>query len=149
MAPGLSLTGVRLVILHHATGFPVLRALFLVYMLSPLPRRSDWDVALLKYFPNRVSLPRMGDRVGLRIVLFEDCSAFTRVTACTHAEPPLVILYIEGFSHYRYLNDCSDCFRREHFAGWDLHPRKSAAFARRTPNSRPEFMCLKSDKMHQ
>jgi len=42
----------------------------------------------------------MGVRVGLRIVLFEDCSAFTHVTACTLAESPKVIRYIRGFSHF-------------------------------------------------
>ena len=34
---------------------------------------------------------------------------------------------------FRYLHDCSDCFRRERIAGWALHPLESAAFARRTP----------------
>src|SRR5882762_6250373 len=38
--------------------------------------------------PSRISLPRSGGRVGLRIVLFEACSAFTRVTACTLALSP-------------------------------------------------------------
>ena len=33
----------------------------------------------------------------------------------------------------RYLHDCSDYFRLEHFAGWGFHPLESAAFARRTP----------------
>ena len=42
----------------------------------------------------------MGDRVGLCIVLFEDCSAFTHVTACTLAKSPNVTLYTEGFSHF-------------------------------------------------
>ena len=41
----------------------------------------------------------MGVRVGLRNVLFEDCSAFTRVTACTLAKSPYVTLYTGGFSH--------------------------------------------------
>ena len=40
------------------------------------------------WWPFRVSLPRKGGRVGLRIVLFEACSAFTRVTACTLALSP-------------------------------------------------------------
>jgi len=31
----------------------------------------------------RINLPRKGCRVGLRIVLFEDCSAFTHVAAIT------------------------------------------------------------------
>ena len=36
---------------------------------------------------------------------------------------------------FRYLHDCSGCFRLEHFAGWDSHPLESAAFARRTPTT--------------
>ena len=42
----------------------------------------------------------MGVRVGLCNVLFEDCSAFTCVTACTLAKSPEVIRYIEGFSYF-------------------------------------------------
>src|SRR5438034_290524 len=68
-------------------------------MLSPLPRRSSWGLASL-VSPSRISLPRKGDRVGLRIVLFEACSAFTRVTACTLAKSPFVTRCIEGFSHF-------------------------------------------------
>ena len=41
-----------------------------------------------------------GCRVGPRIVLFEDCSAFTRVTACTLALSPIRDTLIEGFSHF-------------------------------------------------
>src|SRR5450756_424585 len=37
---------------------------------------------------------------GLRIVLFEDCSAFTRVAACTLALSPIRDTLIEGFSHF-------------------------------------------------
>src|SRR5207302_10681643 len=48
----------------------------------------------------RISLPRKGCRVGLRIVLFEACSAFTRVTACTLALSPIRGTLIEGFSHF-------------------------------------------------
>src|SRR5271154_7189293 len=87
-APGLSHTGVRLIIPDHASGFPVLRALPLctccVYMLPPLPRCSGWAYSSL-IAPSRVSLPRKGRRVGLHIVLFEACSAFTCVAACTLA----------------------------------------------------------------
>jgi len=57
-------------------------------MLPPLPRRSGWAYYFARS-PNRVSLPRKGRRVGLRIVLFEACSAFTRVTACTLAPSPI------------------------------------------------------------
>ena len=48
----------------------------------------------------RISLPRKGCRVGLRIVLFEACSAFTRVAACTLALSPIRDTLIEGFSHF-------------------------------------------------
>jgi len=51
-------------------------------------------------FTRYSSLPRIGERVGLCIVLFEDCSAFTRVTACTLAKSPYVTLYTGGFSHF-------------------------------------------------
>jgi hypothetical protein len=44
--------------------------------------------ASLALFPIPVSLPRMGERVDLHNDLFEDCSAFTRVTACTLAKSP-------------------------------------------------------------
>ncbi len=34
-----------------------------------------------------------------------------------------------------YLHDCSDCFRLEQLAGWDLHPLEGAALSRRTPEA--------------
>ncbi len=37
-------------------------------------------------------------RVGFRFELFETCSAFTHVTACTLAESPGATLYTEGFN---------------------------------------------------
>src|SRR5215813_4286764 len=68
-------------------------------MLSPLPRRSDWRYCFA-HSPSRISLPRKGRRVGLRIVLFEACSAFTRVTACTLALSPIRDTHSEGFSYF-------------------------------------------------
>src|SRR5271156_2956140 len=59
-------------------------------MLPPLPRCSGWAYSSL-ISPSRVSLPRKGHRVGLHIVLFEACSAFTRVAACTLARPPYFV----------------------------------------------------------
>src|ERR1700719_1394360 len=43
---------------------------FLVYMLPPIPRCSDWAYSSLIQ-PSRISLPRYGSRVGLHIVRFE------------------------------------------------------------------------------
>jgi hypothetical protein len=40
---------------------------------------------------------------------------------------------IRRLQPFRYLHDCSDCFRLERIAGWDLHPLESAALSRRTP----------------
>src|SRR5215467_4755612 len=57
-------------------------------MLPPLPRCSSWVYSSL-ISPSRVSLPRFHYRVGLHIVLFEVCSAFTHVAACTLAQSPI------------------------------------------------------------
>src|SRR6516164_4984979 len=40
-------------------------------------------------FDSRISLPRFHYRVGLHIDLFEVCSAFTHVAACTLARSPI------------------------------------------------------------
>jgi len=69
-------------------------------MLSPLPRHSDWRLCVA-HPSSRSSLPRYGSQVGLCIVLFEACSAFTRVTACTRAPSPYVVTRItEGFNDF-------------------------------------------------
>ena len=68
-------------------------------MLPPIPRCSGWVSSSL-ISPSRISLPRYGSRVGLHIVLFEACSAFTRVAACTLALSPNRDTLIEGFSHF-------------------------------------------------
>src|SRR6516164_2447144 len=68
-------------------------------MLPPLPRCSGRAYSSL-ISPSRVSLPRKGRRVGLHIVLFEACSACTRVAACTLALSPIRDTLIEGFSHF-------------------------------------------------
>src|SRR5213079_2265933 len=97
-APSLSLTGVRLVIADHALGLPVLRALSLCTCCRHYPGAAAGRT-LRSASPSRISLPRKGRRVGLRIVLFEACSAFTRVAACTLALSPVRDTLIEGFSH--------------------------------------------------
>src|SRR6202163_4374422 len=89
-APGLSLTGLRLVIPDHALGPPVLLALSLCTCCRHYPGAAAGRTASLIH-PSRISLPRKGCRVGLRIVLFEACSAFTRVTACTLALSPYIV----------------------------------------------------------
>jgi hypothetical protein len=56
--------------------------------------------AVFAHSPNRIRLPRKGCRVGLHIVLFEVCSTFTRVAACTLARSPIRDPLTEGFSHF-------------------------------------------------
>src|SRR5664279_3030206 len=104
-------------------------------MLSPLPRRSDWW-SCLAHPSSRISLPRYGCQVGLRIGLFEACSVFTRVTACTLAlSPYFVTRFTQRLQPFRCLHSCSGCFRLEQFAGWGFHPLGNAALSRRTPES--------------
>ena len=68
-------------------------------MLPPLPRCSGWTSSSLIH-SSHISLPRKGYRVGLHIVLFEVCSAFTHVAACTLALSPMRDTLSEGFSHF-------------------------------------------------
>ena len=72
--------------------------------------------------PSPISLPRNGGRVGLRNVLFEDCSVFTHITACTLAEPPKVIRYIKGFSYFVTSITAPIASGWSKIAGWDSHP---------------------------
>ena len=95
-------------------------------MLPPLPRCSGWAYSSL-ISPSRVSLPRKGHRVGLHIVLFEACSAFTRVAACTLALSPIRDTLIEGFSHFVTSMTAPIASGGSEFTGWGLHPLESAA----------------------
>src|SRR5215467_710116 len=99
-------------------------------MLPLLPRCSGWAASSL-VSPSRVSLPRFHYRVGLHIVLFEVCSAFTRVAACTLAQVTLVTA-IRGLQTFRHLHACPGCFRLERSPGGPRTHWKSAALSRRT-----------------
>ena len=92
---------------------------FLVYVLPPVPRCSDWASSSL-ISPSRVSLPRNCGRVGLHIVLFEACSAFTRVAARTLAPSPICDALHRRLQPFRHLHDCSGCFRLERSPGGAL-----------------------------
>src|SRR6266446_1195930 len=100
-------------------------------MLPPLPRCSGWASSSL-VSPNRVSLPRFHVRIGLHIGIFEVCSAFTRVAACTLARSPYVVTAIRRLQTLRLLHACSGRFRRERSPGGACTHWKSAALSRRT-----------------
>src|ERR1700730_17692800 len=90
------------------------------------------SVVLAQNSPIRVSLPRFHFRVGLHIVLFEACSAFTRVAACTLARSPYVVTAIRRLQTLRLLHACSGRFRLERSPGGARSHWKSGALSRRT-----------------
>ncbi len=132
IAPRPSLTGVRLLDPSNTPwGFPCCVRFPLCTCCRHYPGAATGFQSAQS--PNRVSLPRSEFPVGLRIVLFEACSAFTRVAACTLAPSPYIVTSISRrLQPFRYLHSCSGSFRLEQFAGWDSHPLENAAFPRRT-----------------
>src|ERR1700719_1947024 len=60
--------------------------------------RSDGICSLVRFHQLRPSL--VLGRVGSCVNIFEACSAFTHVTACTLAKSPLATLYTRGFSSF-------------------------------------------------
>src|SRR5260370_23656114 len=62
----------------------------------------------------------------------EDCSAFTRVAACTLARSPYVVTAIRRLQTLRLLHACSGRFRLERSPGGACTHWKSAALSRRT-----------------
>src|ERR1700730_14322068 len=98
-APGLSLTGVRLIIPDHALGLPVLRSLSLCTFCRHYPGAAAGRIPRSSH-PAVSAFPGRGRRVGLHIDLFEACSAFTRVAACTLPRLPLPDPLSEGFRHF-------------------------------------------------
>ncbi len=130
-APGLSLTGVRLIIPDHAVGLPVLRALSLCTCCRQYPgaaagRNPRSSHPAVAAFPDSA--------VGSACT-----STFSRLAwrslalRPAHSRGHQVVTAIRRLQPFRYLHDCSDCFRLERITGWALHPLESAAFSRRTP----------------
>jgi hypothetical protein len=64
------------------------------------------------YRSTNFGLPTKPGRVGSCISLFEACSAFTHVTACTLAKSPSDSLH-QRLQQFRCLHCCSDCYRVE------------------------------------
>ncbi len=99
--------------------------------------------------PSRISLPRYGRRVGLCIGLFEACSAFTRVTACTLAMPPYFVTPSPEASTALLPPQLLRLLPAGALAGWDSHPlgkrRLSTAHAM-SRHSRPRTPSLLSSE---
>ena len=116
IAPGLSVTGVRLVIPDHAMGLPVLPALSLCACCRYYPGAATGGAALLirpliSAFPDRV----FGSACA---------STFSRLAQRSLALRPahsrchqFVARFTRRLQPLRYLHDCSGCFRLEHSPG--------------------------------
>ena len=86
--------------------------------------------SLIRFHRLRLSPNRR--RVGPCIALFEACSAFTHVTACTLAKSPSDSLP-QRLQQSRCLHCCSDCYRVERTSSRaGLPPLWTTAFSRRT-----------------
>src|SRR5207302_929869 len=95
---GVDSSGWRGFIPDLALGFPCCVHFPCVHAAATTPVQQRVSSSLIS--PRRISLPRKGHRVGLHIVLFEACSAFTRVAACTLARSPIRDPLPEGFRHF-------------------------------------------------
>src|ERR1700730_18113919 len=88
---------------------------------------------LLAHSHPAVSAFPEGHRVGLHIVLFEDCSAFTHVAACTLARSPIRDPLPEGFEYFVSSMPAPVASGWSDVAGRASHPLESAALSQRTP----------------
>ena len=122
---------------RHALGLPVLRALSLWACCRQYPGAAAGR-RLRSSHPAVSAFPEVG-RVGLHIDLFEACSAFTRVAACTLAPSPIRDPLHRRLQPFRYLHDCSGCFRLERSPGgacthWKAPPCHGARKKRSFPD---------------
>src|SRR4030095_13902277 len=118
-------------------GLPVLRALPLCTCCRHYPGTATGIIFALS--PSRISLPQYGSQVGPCIVLFEACSAFTRVTACPLALSPYVVTrFTRRLQRFRYLHRCSGCFRLEQLPGGTCTHWKAPPFTAHARSGRRE-----------
>ena len=111
--PWLALAGSRLARARHRQGFPCCCSLPLPCVLAPIPRRKRIG-ACVAHFPTRRRPSPCQSRVGFRSVLFEACSAFTRVLARRVAEPPKAALFHQSApAHVVTSMNRSSCYQPE------------------------------------
>ena len=130
-APGLSLTGVRLVTLQPRKGLPVLRTFPLCTCCRYYPGTVTGSTALL--IPSALSaFPALANRSAC-------ATSFSRIAQRSltlrpaHSPSHLVTLYTRGFSHFVTSMTAPIASGWSNIAGWDLHPLRNAALTRRTP----------------
>jgi hypothetical protein len=114
----------------HRWDFPCCEWSTLLTCRRHYPGRSDGICSLVPFHQLRPSLEP--GRVGSCITLFEACSAFTHVTACTLAKSPSDSLH-QRLQQSRCLHCCSDCYRVERTSSRaGLPPLWTITFSRRT-----------------
>src|ERR1700730_17592358 len=100
-------------------------------------------------------LPTKPGRVGSCISLFEACSAFTHVTACTLAKSPSDSLH-QRLQQFRCLHYCSDCYRVERTSSRtgltpavDHHLSRRTRFANNSPHIVTGARALRREHFHE
>jgi len=132
--PGLSVTGVRLVVPDHTKGFPVLRALSLCTCCRHYPGAATVFILLnptaVSVFPDTV----FGSTCA---------SSFSRLARRSLALRPahsrchqFVARFTRRLQPFRYLHSCSGCFRLELWPGGTYTHRKTPPFTAHTENRR-------------
>jgi hypothetical protein len=135
--PGLSLAGVRLGHAPTGGGLPCCVESPCADMLSPLPR---WDRCFgMSRSPrsNDGGLPRDigGSAPSLK---FSRPARRSRALRPACSRDRLNDPFRQRLQPCRHRHNCSDCYRLERpLAGWELHPLKIDAFARRTMSPVP------------
>src|SRR6202035_4647114 len=130
-APSLSLTGVRLIIPDHASGFPVLRALSLCTCCRHYPGAADGACSSLENHPSVSAFP--DSTFGSACT-----SSFSRFAQRSLALRPAHSHGHQIRNRYPRASDISSppCLPRllpaGAVAGWALHPLENAALSRRT-----------------
>ena len=133
IAPSLTVTGLRLVATtDHTIGLPVLRAFPLCACCRHYPGTATGDTASLITPPALSAFPALADGSAC-------ATSFSRIAQRSltlrpaHSPSHLVTLYIRGFSHFVTSMTAPIASGWSNIAGWDSHPLRNAAFARRTP----------------
>src|SRR5215469_16262800 len=125
-APGLSLTGVRLIIPDHASGLPVLRAHSLCTCRRQYPGAAAGRIPRSSH-PTMSAFPASAGGSACT-------STFSGLAQRSLALRPAplhghqVVTAIRRLQPFRYLHDCSDCFRLERIAGWGCTHWKAPPF---------------------
>ena len=133
-APGLSLTGVRLVIPNHAKGLPVLRALPLCTCCRHYPGAATGCLPRSLPQPYQPSPKWQSGRPAHRP--FRGLlGVHSRYGLHTRAVTVFRDAHNRRLQPFRCLHSCSGCFRLERLPGGACTHWKSAAFARRTPRA--------------